>query len=198
MSKTTQQSFARRRRWLVVVVGIWICFYILSEFPTEAYENGGGALDAAQLLFNVLCFFSCLLVVIVSLFRKRFNYGSDAFILLGLLLAKAAFGNAIVYADLGLKAIMFSAAPGLCQMPDSDYLKQTGLKLCYSWVHDPDARFVVSSPVIDLTKNIDAWPLMFRTELAAEKTRYNFIATCGYRDVHRALNNTYFIKIYCQ
>lgn len=189
---------SRRRKGLMTVVAIWIGLYFLSEFPTKAYENGGGLVETVQLLFNAICFLTCFVLAAISVFRRRFSYRSDSFILLMLLSVKAIFGSAIAYADLGIKAIVFSAAPGLCQSTGSEYLNRVGFKLCYSWAHYPEARFIVLSPIIDLTKSIDSWPSEFITELGSEKTKYNFIATCGYREVHWSLSSTYFIRSYCQ
>lgn len=202
-------SFARRRAGLIAVCLVWTFFYVHSEFHGESasYQGGGFTLTwpiFGLFLFNLIVFIVCLVLVIVNLVKQRFSWRDSSFILMSLIFARVLLHVPYIHAGMAVKAIIFSQAPSLCEPTQSAYLNQAGFKYCYEWMSYPEARFIVVSPEIKLT-DVDLskypsenWPSSILNEFEKEKSGYKFLGQCGYKEVYKLFNNTYYMRVFCE
>lgn len=201
-------SFIRRRAGFIAVILFWIFLYLHSEFhgEDELYQGGGYTITLPIFVlfsFNLFVFITCLILVVVNLFKQRFSWRDDSFILMSLILVRVFFHVPYIRADTAVKALFFSQAPSLCESTQSEYLNRIGFKYCYEWVSYPEARFVVISPDVELTDvNLpkypsDNWPPQLLAEIEKEKTGYRFMA-CGYKEVHKSFGGVYYIRAFCE
>lgn len=203
-------AFVQRRPWLAAVILIWIFLYLHSAFhnENELYQGGGYTITLPIFVlfsFNLFVFITCLTLVVVNLFKRRFSWRDDSFILMSLVLARVFFHVPYIRADMAVKALFFSQVPSLCESSaQSKYLNQIGFKYCYEWVSYPEARFVVISPDVELTDvNLpkypsDNWPPQLLAEIKKEKKGYRFMEQCGYKEVHKSFNDVYYIRAFCE
>ncbi|PPD45291.1 MAG: hypothetical protein CTY16_10350 [Methylobacter sp.] len=184
----------------IAIIFAWVFIYIYAEtdFPGEDYVNGIGIFDAAIIIFNLLCFFISMLIVFFSIAKRQFSYKNSSFIILLLLFFRWIFSDYYHYIDLGAKSVFISINTNHCELTDSEYLNNYGIRFCYSWVHYPEAQFILLSNNFDLREAISSWPHSIVSEMQKEKSKYNFVVTCGYREIYKSFSNLYFMRVSCQ
>lgn len=184
-------GFVRRRPGLIAILISWVALYVYSE-------QGESERDTAIVLVMIYLFAS-FWVVVFNLITLQIRISDTSLIVFLLLVIDFAGSRNIIYhADMTAKSMYFSLFKDACKPVDSDYLNGLGIKFCYGWAYYPQARLILLSPNVDLSKAIHSWPGPIISAFSQKNETFHWIVDCGSVEINRPTTYMYYIHVNCQ
>lgn len=191
LTKIYLPRFVRQRPWLIAIFFSWIMMYIYSE-KGEAEHN-------TAIFLEIIYFFGSFCVVFFNLITLRIRFG-DTSLIVFLFLFVGFFGSRslIYHADMTAKSIYFSLFQDQCRPMKSDYLNSLGIKFCYGWAYYPQARLILLSPNVNLSKAVNNWPSPVIAAFSQDIKLLNWFVNCKPVDVNKPVKDIYYLRVYCE